>query len=106
MDDEAVAMSKIGIPDWSHMQHFNLSGICATTRILQCRYLGLYEGDISRKFQRGPAAAPDLSLPQFMERKRVITKLNQHNESLGLYEQWTPVLFLHEVRRVNGCITV
>lgn len=85
------------------MMMVNTSGTCATTRLIQCRYLGVYTNDISRKFQRSPEDAPDLSRDDFLARKKIISQINKYcddraRETKSEYEdQYVPILYLYEV---------
>lgn len=87
------------------MGFINLSGTCATTKLIQCRGMGLYECEVSRKFQKRPEDAPDLSRTDFLERKRVIDQMerwcNEHESKPsvgGIYKnEWHPILYDWEV---------
>ena len=67
------------------------------TRVVQCRNLGLFQCDISAKFQKDPASVPDICLEEFTDKKRIIEKIDEHNETLSSYKRWTPILYVYEV---------
>ena len=85
------------------MMMVNTSGTCATTRLIQCRYLGISTNDVSRKFQRSPEDAPDLSRDDFLARKKIINQVSRYcddraRETKSKYDdQYVPILYLYEV---------
>jgi hypothetical protein len=85
------------------MMMINISDTCAATRLIQCRGMGISMNDISRKFERSPEAAPDLSKEEFMARKFVVAQVrkwcddNQGMPQLIYENEWTPILYRFEV---------
>lgn len=81
----------------------NTSGTCATTRLIQCRDFGISTNDVSRKFQRSPEDAPDLSRDDFMARRKVINQIGQWCDDMQgkkemIYKnEWAPILYQYEV---------
>ena len=73
----------------------NISGTCATTRLVQCRSLGVYENDISRKFDRDPEDVRDLSRDDFIARKIVL------DQTTDTRKWWAPILYKYEVSVVR-----
>ncbi|KAI0045684.1 hypothetical protein FA95DRAFT_1521210 [Auriscalpium vulgare] len=106
MDPAAFAHSALGgLPYFDPMMFINVSGLCATTKLLQCRDFGIYQVDVSRKFQRGPDGAPDMHEDDFYARKRVIDQVADWTESMagkkrpGSLDEWTPILYHFEIAR-------
>ena len=90
------------------MMFINLSGLCATTKLLQCRGMGVYQCDVSRKFQRGPEGAPDLPEEDYFARKEVVDQVqewvNENERKNGRGDptkEWVPILYHFEV--INFC---
>ena len=80
----------------------NRSETCATRKLLQCRDFGVYENDVSRKFEQDEI--PDLPKDHFDERKRVakvVQKWVEEHEGkepqLIYKNEWTPILYNYEV---------
>ncbi|KAI0317664.1 hypothetical protein OF83DRAFT_116147 [Amylostereum chailletii] len=105
MDPAAFAHSAFGsLPYFDPTMFVNLSGLCATTKLLQCRGFGPYQCDVSRKFQRGPDAAPDMHEDDFYARKNVVDQVQawvDANESKkgGVSTEWVPILYHFEIAR-------
>jgi len=82
----------------------NLSGLCATTKLLQCRGFGITTVDVTRKFQQSPGKATDLHEDDFNARKDVIEqvqswmKKNNGPDSI----KWAPILYAYEVYLLNS----
>ncbi|KAJ6507618.1 hypothetical protein DFH09DRAFT_1050428 [Mycena vulgaris] len=77
----------------------NTSGTCATTRLTQCRNLGIYMNDVTSKFNRDPERTTDLSLEDFMARKAVIEQVGRWSEDTK--EEWAPILYLYEIVKAS-----
>ncbi|KAI0055380.1 hypothetical protein BV25DRAFT_1921856 [Artomyces pyxidatus] len=106
MDPAAFAYSAFGgSPLFNPMMFVNLSGTCATTKLLQCRSLGPHQIDISRKFERGPEGAADLYEEDFYARKHVVDQVaewvstTQGSTSDGVRHEWVPILYHYEIAR-------
>ena len=76
----------------------NRSETCATTKLAQCRFLGVNMNDITEKFQRGPEHSSDLTEDEWRARKTVIDQVGRLTETQDL--PWLPILSKYEVRRV------
>ncbi|THH19090.1 hypothetical protein EW146_g2003 [Bondarzewia mesenterica] len=78
----------------------NLSGLCATTKLLQCRSMGIYMCDVTRKFHKSPEEVPDLDKEDFLARKQVVKQVqkwvNDHQESDSEVNEWIPILYGYE----------
>ncbi|KAJ3552320.1 hypothetical protein NM688_g4210 [Phlebia brevispora] len=92
------------------MGFINLSGTCATTKLIQCRGMGVYQCEVSRKFQKRPEEAPDLMRADFLARKSVLDQV-QHwcdeqdgKPSVGdIYRnEWCPILYDWEVAKSSA----
>lgn len=87
------------------MGFINLSGTCATTKLIQCRGMGLFQCDVARKFKKDPSEAPDLQRDDFMERKSVVDQMQRWCDEqrgkpsvAGIFRnQWSPILYDWEV---------
>lgn len=81
------------------MMMVNTSGTCATSKLIQCRYLGCYQIDISRNFDQDPENAPDLSYDDFMARKNVLDQVKDWVEEHGKrgLSQWVRIAYMYEV---------
>lgn len=96
------------LPYFNPMMMVNTSGTCATTRLIQCRDLGVYTNDVSRKFQRSPEDAPDLSRDDFLARKKIINQVSRYcadraRETKSEYEdQYVPILYLYELVKASA----
>ncbi|KAK4702978.1 hypothetical protein P7C70_g3241, partial [Phenoliferia sp. Uapishka_3] len=80
----------------------NLSGICATTKLLQ--YLSPSMCDVTRKFDKDPRDAPDCD-PDFFRRAKVMIakvtrEINADPELKSMY--WFPVLYCYELYKGQG----
>ncbi|KAF7288331.1 MYND-type domain-containing protein [Mycena chlorophos] len=75
----------------------NRSETCATTRLLQIRYMGLNMNDITQKFLRDEEYSTDLSHDDFHARRKIVQQIGQANESQHL--PWVPVLSTYEIAR-------
>ncbi|KAJ7765748.1 hypothetical protein B0H16DRAFT_401759 [Mycena metata] len=101
MDTSAMAASAFGsLPYFSPMMSINTSGTCATTRLTQCRDFGVYMNDVTRKFERDPEYATDLSLDDFMARKNVIEQVSRWSEERNA--EWPPILYLYEIVKASA----
>ena len=91
---------KLTATSWNPMM-INTSGTCAATRLVQCRSMGISINDISRKFQKPPEAATDLSRDDFLARKAILGQVSQwcddNREKKEMVNEWTPILYLYEV---------
>ncbi|KAK7690312.1 hypothetical protein QCA50_006969 [Cerrena zonata] len=98
MDGDLLAsvMSGMGMPSFGALSHINISGICATTRLLQCRDFGVYQCDISRKFDRNPGDVVDIYKEDFFARKKIVQTVDAWNEKRNEFEQFTPILWSYE----------
>ena len=81
----------------------NVSGICATTRLLQCRDFGVYQCDISRKFDRNPDELVDITKEDFYARKKIVKTVDRWSKGRGKFEQYTPILWSYEVCNSTTC---
>ncbi|KAJ6567147.1 hypothetical protein B0H19DRAFT_720409 [Mycena capillaripes] len=105
MDDSAWAASAFGrLPYFNPMMMVNTSGTCATTRLTQCRDFGVYQNDVTRKFERDPEYATDLSEGDFMARKNVIEQVAKWAEGQvnEIDQEWPPILYLYEVIKASA----
>lgn len=80
------------------LSHINISSVCTTTRLLQCRDFGVYQCDISRKFDRNPSDVVDIYKEDFFARKKIVQTVDAWNEKRNEFEQFTPILWSYEVR--------
>ena len=86
------------------MSFVNLSGTCATTKLIQCRGMGISTCEVSRKFEQDPDTIVDLQKPDFIARKKVVDAVNRRcDENEGKPEviyrnEWAPILYDYEVR--------
>lgn len=60
----------------------NLSGLCATTKLIQCRMYGVNSVEVSRKFNKDPSDVSDLSKADFLARKKVLREVEKWCESM------------------------
>lgn len=60
------------VHSFNPMMFVNMSGTCATSKLIQCRDFGCYQVDISSKFDQPPGRVPDLSRDDFLARKNVL----------------------------------
>lgn len=79
------------------LSSINISGLCATTRLLQCRDFGIFQCDISRKFDRNPRELVDIYPEDFYARKKIVQTIRAWNEKRNEHEQFTPILWEYEV---------
>ncbi|KAJ6630299.1 hypothetical protein B0H10DRAFT_2160282 [Mycena sp. CBHHK59/15] len=101
MDTSAWAASAFGsLPYFNPMMMVNTSGTCATTRLIQCRDLGVYANDVGRKFDRSPENATDLSAEDFMARKLVIEQVQEWSERTK--QEYAPILYLYEIVKASA----
>lgn len=70
----------------------NLSGLCATTKLIQCRSFGLSMCSVARKFDKDPEDVPDLAKEDFLERKKVVDQVTEWSKG-----KWVPILYGYEV---------
>lgn len=83
----------------------NLSGTCATTKLVQCKNFGIYTCSVERKFHKDPEDVPDLSKEDFLARKMVVDQIGQWCEDNGKYSknrsvdsiEWSPILYAYQV---------
>jgi hypothetical protein len=75
----------------------NLSGLCATTKLIQCTSFGIYQCDVTRKFDKDPSEAPDLAREDFLARKEIIKHVKQWCEKQKGRTEWVPILYAYEV---------
>ncbi|KZT27380.1 hypothetical protein NEOLEDRAFT_1130917 [Neolentinus lepideus HHB14362 ss-1] len=102
MEDLASAFS--GLPYFNPMMMINRSGTCATTKLTQCTGFGVYQLDISAKFDQDPEGVPDLTKEDFLARKQVVDEVaawvdaHQNKEPQVIYKnEWVPILYQYEV---------
>lgn len=82
----------------------NLSGTCATTKLIQCKSFGIYECDVTAKFYKHPSEVPDLAAEDLAERRKVaeyVQAWREKREAGGRRDptsEWTPILYVYEVR--------
>jgi hypothetical protein len=55
----------------------NLSGLCATTKLIQCQMYGVNSVEVSRKFDKNPDEVSDLSKDDFLARKKVLRQVEK-----------------------------
>ena len=60
----------------------NLSGLCATTKLIQCQMYGVDSVEVSRKFEKNPSEVSDLSKADFLARKKVLREVEKWCESM------------------------
>lgn len=93
------------------MMMVNTSETCATTKLIQCRSLGISTNDVSPKFRRPPEAAPDLSKEDFLARKTILGQVstwcsnNQGKSEMIYNNQWAPILYQYEVSLHTACLS-
>ncbi|TCD69037.1 hypothetical protein EIP91_009100 [Steccherinum ochraceum] len=83
----------------------NLSGTCATTKLVQCRQMGVYECEVTRKFQQDPRDVQDLHEADFLARKKVVDEVADWIESRtpqgarrpSPMDDWSPILYDYEI---------
>lgn len=77
----------------------NLSGTCATTKLVQCRDFGIEMCSVTRKFEKRPAEVPDLHEVDFKERKKVVQQISQWVNTKGRRagNEFVPILYDYEV---------
>jgi hypothetical protein len=66
------------------------------TRLIQCRQVGILMNDVSRKFEKDPKDAPDLSPEDFLARRKIINQVawwRIENEDRKWLNEWIP--FIH-----------
>lgn len=85
------------------MMMVNTSETCATTRLIQFRYLGISINNVSRNFQQQwhPENVPDLSKGEFTAWKKVlhqVSKWCQENDEEG---EWASILYRYAVCSVR-----
>ena len=83
----------------SGMMLINLSGTCATTKLVQCRDFGIDMCSVARKFEKRPAEVPDLHEVDFKERKKVVQQISQWVNKKGRRagNDFVPILYDYEV---------
>ncbi|KAA1469777.1 hypothetical protein DENSPDRAFT_835437 [Dentipellis sp. KUC8613] len=109
MDTAAFAHSAFGrLPYFNPIMMINRSGLCATTKLIQCRHFGTYQCEVSGKFAGSPEQASDLSEEDFYARKNVIDQVqkwvedNEKTEHLIHQNEWVPILYNFEVVRSSA----
>ena len=75
------------------MGFVNLSGTCATTRIIQCYQLGIYTCEVSRKFEQDPDHVLDLHKPDFLARKKVVDAVDKWCSGKDELQLYLPILY-------------
>ncbi len=89
------------------LQIINKSDTCATSKLVQCYGMGVYECDISHKFEQSPEQVLDLTRDDFLARKKVVDAVarwcSQHKgtNTIVLRGEWTPILYDWEVRDIT-----
>ncbi|KAJ7290140.1 hypothetical protein C8J57DRAFT_1114099 [Mycena rebaudengoi] len=85
------------------MMMVNTSGTCATTRLIQCRNLGVYMNDVTAKFERSPENATDLTLADFTARKKIIEEVGRWSAAgKSKVDEWAPILYLYEIVKASA----
>ncbi|CAL1712528.1 unnamed protein product [Somion occarium] len=99
MNDQAAFLTSIfgDMPGWSPNNVVDPSGTCATTKLMQCRNFGVYECEVSAKFERGPENLQDLSKDDFLARKKVVDAVEKWNEQRNKYETYHLILYDYEI---------
>lgn len=80
---------------WKPIMLVNISGTCATTKLIQCQLFGILTCEVTRKFQQDPEAAADLFEGDFLERKRVVQSVASWCR--GSKYKYVPILYDYEV---------
>lgn len=87
--------------DWAQsmfgMGFINLSGTCATSKIIQCYGMGISTCEVSGKFDKDPADVPDLTRADFLARKRVVRAVEEWRRK-NPRQDFAPILYDWEVR--------
>ncbi|GAA6023571.1 hypothetical protein JCM11491_005348 [Sporobolomyces phaffii] len=90
----------MGLPGFSPLSSFNLSGICATTRLLQCPMLGLSTVEVSGKFApHKKESSTDLGPEMWEMLKKVLENVSQRLNKKGKRQEWYPILYGYELYR-------
>lgn len=85
----------------------NRSETSAARKLLQCKGFGVYENDVSFKFEKDPDDVPDMTREDFEARKKVVDAVarwvNANNPKNGGKElvynnEWVPILYSYEAR--------
>ncbi|TFK80083.1 hypothetical protein K466DRAFT_592048 [Polyporus arcularius HHB13444] len=103
MEMDGLASAFAGLPYFSPGMMVNRSETCATRKLTQCTDFGVSMNDISSKFARGPANAPDLSPADFMARKSVVDQVadwcdaNAGKPGKVYRNEWAPILYNFEI---------
>ncbi|THH29888.1 hypothetical protein EUX98_g4319 [Antrodiella citrinella] len=103
MDGAAWAADMFsGLPYFNPSMFINLSGLCASTKLIQCREMGVYQCDVSRKFEQNPSDVVDLQRADFLARKKVVDAVEKWVESKEkgekrVMEEWLPILYDYEL---------
>lgn len=99
-------------PGWSPLRSLNLSGLCATTKLLQCRasadcrearsdaqgMMGIEMVSVERKLQM--TSAPDIGADDLRYRRMANEVIKAHSKAHpGIRNQWTPILYAYELYR-------
>jgi len=84
------------VPGWSPFTTVNTSGTCATTKLIQCTDFGVYQCDVTRKFQQDPSEVIDISEIEFLARQKVVEAVMRWSK-LIIKEEYIPILYDYEI---------
>ncbi|GAA5969088.1 hypothetical protein JCM3765_003434 [Sporobolomyces pararoseus] len=89
-----------GLPGFNPLMSFNMSGTCATTRLLQCPYLSLSMVDVSGKFApHKKEGATDLGPEMWEILKKALENIKSRLNKGEKRQQWYPILYAWELYR-------
>jgi len=103
MDSAAWASDMFsGLPYFNPSMFINLSGLCASTKLIQCREMGVYQCDVTRKFDQDPNQVVDLHKADFIVRKKIVKTVERWVESKQragqrVMDEWLPILYDYEL---------
>lgn len=84
--------------DWSPLRSVNLSSLCATTKLLQARLMGIDMVSVERKLAM--TSAPDIGADDLRYRRHcndAIQRFSRAHPSEN--DPWTPILYVFELYR-------
>ncbi|KDQ09192.1 hypothetical protein BOTBODRAFT_37277 [Botryobasidium botryosum FD-172 SS1] len=110
MDNLGFANSLFGgLPYFNPGMMVNLSGRCATTKLAQCKNLGISTCEVSRKFDKDPDDVPDLHKEDFLARKQIVDQIaewcdrNANAKTQIIYKnEWAPILYQYEIVQASA----
>ncbi|KZV93516.1 hypothetical protein EXIGLDRAFT_717114, partial [Exidia glandulosa HHB12029] len=104
MDHAALMSSLFGGMGGDPFMFLNLSGLCATTKLVQCKSFGIYQCDVTRKFYKSREEVPDIAWVDLQERKKVVEHVAEWVEQRrggkargDPREEWVPILYAYEI---------